>query len=61
MLTSAIIGAILRHALSAAGVALATSGYLSAGDAQTLIGAAATAASLGWSIVQKYRAHKAGQ
>ena len=49
-----ILGAVLRHGLSAAGVVAATDGATGGDEVQALIGALATVVSLAWSIYRKW-------
>lgn len=60
-LVSMILGAITRHAVSAAGAAMAANGIASANDVQTTVGVVTALASFAWSAFQKWRAHRAAQ
>lgn len=52
----AVIGAIARHLLNAAGAALVTKGYLAASMVEPVSGSLLLLGSVVWSIIQKKRA-----
>lgn len=53
-----LIGLILRHTLTSAGVYLAAEGYATETDFQTLTSSAVAATGIAWSIWEKARASK---
>lgn len=52
MLTPAILG-IARHLMTAVGTALATTGWIEAGQVETFVGAAVALIGIAWSVIEK--------
>lgn len=49
----AMVLGIIRHALTVAGGALVTSGYLGSSDVEQIVGALVTIIGVGWSVLNK--------
>lgn len=56
-----ITQSLIRHFLTAAGGGLVTSGVLTSGQEQTVIGALLALGGIGWSVYQKWAASKAAK